>query len=607
MQFNIRLAVLVAAYFRSLAFAVLAGVLGAATANAQQFTEFPTSSNPNGIAAAQDGTLWFTMMNDKVARMTTAGVITEFSVPTANSLPAFITAGPDGNMWFTELAGNKIGKITPSGAITEYPLPNAASKPQRITAGPDGNLWFVEDPVGGPGGTGAGRVGKITTSGTITEYTLEAKTRPFGIAAGADGNLWFTFLFEDSNGPDNGFIGRITPSGTITKFLVSGFVPTPQAITAGSDGALWFTEQDGGTIGRVTTAGVVTQYPVATTSGPNGIVAGPDGALWFANGLDGNCRTTCSVTGSTGNSVGRITTSGVITQFTIPTAASNPAEITLAQDGGLWLTERFGKKIGRLSVPGVASPTLLAATLPSSRAVQVGKPATAFATIINAGSATATNCGIAPVTSVPGGFSYQTTNPQTNALTGTPNTPANIPAGGFQSYVIAFTANAPFVSTNAQLGFSCSNAAPAPSVVGLNTLLLTFDANPIPDIVALAASVDPGYVDLPGANGSGAFSVASVNVGSTASITVSGDTGSASLPVAITLCQTNAQAQCINPATPAATATLAINANATPTFSVFVKGSGTVANDPASNRVFVRFKDSGGITRGSTSVAVRTQ
>ena len=73
------------------------------------------------------------------------------------------------------------------------------------------------------------------------------------------------------------------------------------------------------------------------------------------------------------------------------------------------------------------------------------------------------------------------------------------------------------------------------------------------------------------------------------------------------MCQTNAQAQCTNPATPAASVNLTIAANATPTFSIFVHGSGTVANDPAANRVFVRFKDSGGVTRGSTSVAVRTQ
>ena len=53
--------------------------------------------------------------------------------------------------------------------------------------------------------------------------------------------------------------------------------------------------------------------------------------------------------------------------------------------------------------------------------------------------------------------------------------------------------------------------------------------------------------------------------------------------------------------------TTQINANATPTFGVFVAGTATVPFDPANNRIFVRFKDAGLVTRGATSVAVRTQ
>jgi virginiamycin B lyase len=46
------------------------------------------------------------------ARITTAGVVTEFSVPTANGQPWGIAAGSDGTLWFTEINGNKIGRIT---------------------------------------------------------------------------------------------------------------------------------------------------------------------------------------------------------------------------------------------------------------------------------------------------------------------------------------------------------------------------------------------------------------------------------------------------------------------------------------------------------------
>src|SRR5262249_52821999 len=90
---------------------------------------------------------------------------------------------------------------------------------------------------------------------------------------------------------------------------------------------------------------------------------------------------------------------------------------------------------------------LQAAGLPLSRSVQVGATATAFATILNAGPGTASTCSIAPSTSVPASFAFQTTNSSTNALTGTPNTPVDIPQGQGQSFVIAFTPSAAFAPT----------------------------------------------------------------------------------------------------------------------------------------------------------------
>jgi virginiamycin B lyase len=57
----------------------------------------------------------------------------------------------------------------------------------------------------------------------------------------------------------------------------------PHAITAAADGALWFTQWGSNRIGRITMTGEVSEYDVPTPgSEPHGIVAGPDGALWFA-------------------------------------------------------------------------------------------------------------------------------------------------------------------------------------------------------------------------------------------------------------------------------------------------------------------------------------
>ena len=44
----------------------------------------------------------------------------------------------------------------------------------------------------------------------------------------------------------------------------------------------------------------------------------------------------------------------------------------------------------------------------------------------------------------------------------------------------------------------------------------------------------------------------------------------------------------------------------TNSFAVFIAGTGSIADMPAVNRIFVAFKDASGTLRGETSVAVRT-
>jgi hypothetical protein len=108
--------------------------------------------------------------------------------------------------------------------------------------------------------------------------------------------------------------------------------------------------------------------------------------------------------------------------------------------------------------------------------------------------------------------------------------------------------------------------------------------------------------------GSAAFTVAAENQSSEsfASITVKTSTGTnSSLPVQVTICQTNASTgQCL--AAPASTVTLspfAPDANAN--FSVFVTAMAAIASSP-SNEVFVLFTNPSGTVLGSASVEVVT-
>ena len=54
--------------------------------------------------------------------MTTAGILTKYSLPTP-SLTSSITTGPDGAMWFTEISSNKICRITVPVATAATAVP----------------------------------------------------------------------------------------------------------------------------------------------------------------------------------------------------------------------------------------------------------------------------------------------------------------------------------------------------------------------------------------------------------------------------------------------------------------------------------------------------
>jgi hypothetical protein len=274
--------------------------------------------------------------------------------------------------------------------------------------------------------------------------------------------------------------------------------------------------------------------------------------------------------------------------------------------GGMTFQVCFGSG-GVLTPCPPPSVLLAAAVLPSSRSVELGNTATAFATLINAGPATVTGCGIAPITPVSANFAYQTTDPATNAIVGQPNTPVSLAAGAAQSFVVAFSPTAPFDPSDVALGFVCAGLLGPPIFPGLNTSLLSASATPVPDIVALAATAsNDGILHLPGNSGANAFAVAVVNLGATAAITATANTGVASLPLAVAICQTNpASGQCLGPA--ASSASTTIMANATPTFAIFAAAVDGVPFVPQTNRIFVEFSDANGVVRGSTSVAVETQ
>ena len=256
---------------------------------------------------------------------------------TNNGCCLSITLGPDGAVWYTN-GDNSIGRISTGGAVSTFGTPSTAL-PFVIVAGPDGALWFSD------GSAGATDIGRLTTSGAYSSCSGGDLAQGSVLVAGSDGNLWVSGL--------NGTIVRVVP-GTCaqTVFGSSSPVPGANSLALGSDGAVWFAQGSPGLgvqgyIGRISTSGIVTMYPAPSTppsiySIPIDITAGPDGNLWYIDW------------GS--NKVGRVTTSGAITEFG-PQAITDgtgvqpiQSALTTGPDGALWFAT--GSGVGRISTDG---------------------------------------------------------------------------------------------------------------------------------------------------------------------------------------------------------------------------------------------------------------
>ena len=199
-----------------------------------------------------------------IGQISADGTVTEFPLPTTDgnpmgdpmsgALPRGITAGPDGAMWFAESGADQIGRITAAGTITEYPLPSRGTVhafPDGLVPGPDDALYFNE--------ALAGRLGRIDPeTGAITERQITpSESSPMGRAVGGplvvgpDGAFWF--------GDGATTITRVTTLGKPTPFRVAPPADGIRSIVSGPDGRLWFADQRSPALFRMTAKGAVSR------------------------------------------------------------------------------------------------------------------------------------------------------------------------------------------------------------------------------------------------------------------------------------------------------------------------------------------------------------
>ena len=173
----------------------------------------------------------------KVARVTTAGVITEFSVPTAASRPDAITTGADGNLWLTYLNKAVIARVTTAGVFTEFAIPSGGISSYGVARGVDDNVWFTEQDMG--------KVASVTAAGVVTEYAPPtASSDPVGITR-LGVSMWFV---ESSQGQLASITALAPPTITNINPNTGGILGGTSVTITGTSFTMASTVHFGGTL-----------------------------------------------------------------------------------------------------------------------------------------------------------------------------------------------------------------------------------------------------------------------------------------------------------------------------------------------------------------------
>lgn len=165
------------------------------------FTKFPTTQQDADVSqmtVGPDGAIWMTRSQSGVANMSRidmTGLFTTFSLPNSSD-PQGITSGSDGALWFAEYGSDTVGRMTVAGAVTHYALPSSNATPYDITAGSDGSLWVIEQ--------SPNKLARLNTDGVVlAEYDAPYNSDMKIITNGSDAALWFTAAAANSIGRFN--------------------------------------------------------------------------------------------------------------------------------------------------------------------------------------------------------------------------------------------------------------------------------------------------------------------------------------------------------------------------------------------------------------------
>jgi virginiamycin B lyase len=221
-----------------------------------------------------------------------------------------------------------------AGAATDHvtEFPLEARWISSLSQGPEGDLWYA-----GTVGTKEhpqGHVGRVGPNGPLGEVGIPMPF-PTNIAVGSEGVAWLTGT--------TGGITRLSSSGSFSE-TATRVADSEKSVASAGGGGIWFLQrEDGGydSVGRISSSGQVSEFPIPDhESGPKSIVEGHEGDAWFTEYF--------------ADKIGRVTPTGQITGYQLP-EGSRPTGITVDGEGNIWVAESGADAIGRITPEGVMS------------------------------------------------------------------------------------------------------------------------------------------------------------------------------------------------------------------------------------------------------------
>jgi DNA-binding beta-propeller fold protein YncE len=154
-----------------------------------------------GIAPGPKTTEWFARFYDnEISHITAGGKLVSTTLPSSTE-PQDLAVAQDGTIWFTSRGhGCAIGHLTPKGKPVTYPLDGDC---YDLAIGPDGNIWVAIYT--------ANEVVEVSsaTGQVLARYGMRL---PIGIATLDD----YVYVTE----AEPGIVAKIAPSGELTEYLL---------------------------------------------------------------------------------------------------------------------------------------------------------------------------------------------------------------------------------------------------------------------------------------------------------------------------------------------------------------------------------------------------